>query len=326
MSSSNGTGAVQFAQPMSPVEEKGNDGSNSPPPHEAAMIPALNYAPGEEPRSVISRRVRLSFYLRIFIFFLIEVGYIALAAACLAKPIVLNLPLRFNDSEVKGGFTVVFVVWQSAAIIAGGYILADAFSREWSVQLAKLEPGTTDRVSTVTSGFLDRTIHLFHRRASGTFKLAFLASLSFMALTQLAPGTISAATTLVDLPVQAQIGNLVSEITTDGVQQFLTTGNRANLIVRLEQIEHSPFGLKLQPNWLVATPAVDLGTLNGTLEYDSDVVGFHHDCHWEAPRFVNESGVVLTLAGGQAWSTELTFGGGVPGKPCLGSSNPVLMF
>ncbi|KXN91447.1 hypothetical protein AN958_00709 [Leucoagaricus sp. SymC.cos] len=270
---------------------------------------------GHEQQSANIKRTRVTSYLRLFLFFFIEAGFIILAAVCLAKPVPLNLPLRFSDSEVKGGFTVVFIVWHSLAIMTGGQLLADAFSREWSVQLANIVPGTTDRVSTVTSGFLDRIFYLFTKRASAAFKLAFLASLSFMALTQLAPGTISAATTLVDIPIMVNVGTLVSQIT--DLSTFLTSQTRAALIVRLEMIERSPFGLKLPPNTLVTLPSAGLGEFDGTMEYDSDVVEFHHSCHWEAPSIANASSIqeLVVLAANQVWSTTLTVGPqGTPGS------------
>lgn len=282
----------------SPLEEKIDDSSPSPSP---------------EPQSAVSRNVRLGFYLRLLLFFTIEAAFIVFAAVCLVKPIPLDLPLSFSDSEVKGGFTVIFIVWHSLAILSGGHILADAFSREWSVQLANIIPGRTDRVSTVTSGFLDRIFHVVSKHSSGTFKLAFLASLSFMALTQLAPGTISAATTFVDIPITVDVGRQISQITSaTGAGQFLTVQNRANLIVRLEMIERTPFGFKLPPNTLVALPSHP-GEFNGTLEYNTDVVEYHHDCHWEAPTIVNAtSGNTADLviqAAGQMWHTTLIVGG-----------------
>ena len=216
-------------------------------------------------------------------------------------------PLRFNDSEVKGGFTVVFIVWHSLAVLAGGHILADAFSREWSVQLANIVPGTTDRVSTVTSGVLDRIFHIRTKHASGTFKLAFLASLAFMALTQLAPGTISAATTIISVPTTFPVARQVSQIDNSNFQQFLTTIERANLIVRLEKIELTPFGFKLPANTLISLlPPRD--KFNETLEYNTDIVEFHHNCRWEAPSIVNASDLSISAAG-QIWSTQLILGG-----------------
>jgi len=49
------------------------------------------------------------------------------------------------------------------------------------------------------------------------------------------------------------------------------------------------------------------------LEYDSDVIEFHSDCHWEAPSFVNVTGIgPSVVAAGQEWSTTLVFGAGNP--------------
>ena len=280
------------ARPASPIYDKGE--SSSP-----------NIKAGT--RAIISQKTRTIFRLRLFLFCLIEAGFIILAAVCLAKPIPLNIPLRLNDSEVKGGFTVVFIVWHSLAVLAGGHILADAFSREWSVQLANIVPGTTDRVSTVTSGVLDRIFHIRTKHASGTFKLAFLASLAFMALTQLAPGTISAATTIISVPTTFPVARQVSQIDNSNFQQFLTTIERANLIVRLEKIELTPFGFKLPANTLISLlPPRD--KFNETLEYNTDIVEFHHNCRWEAPSIVNASDLSISAAG-QIWSTQLILGG-----------------
>lgn len=80
---------------------------------------------------------------------------------------------------------------------------------------------------------------------------------------------------------------------------------------------------------VMGIPAVDLATLNGVLEYDSDVVSFHHDCHWEAPRVVNTSEFgLLLVAGEHPWSTSLVLGveGSFPGKPCFGSSRIIFIF
>jgi hypothetical protein len=306
MSLPNTEAAPFTALAASPTEEKRNSDT------------ILTQSSSDRPPPSILSRLHLDFsrkthlYLRLFAFFIIEVGYIILAAVCLAKPIPLKITLNLTDVEVKGGFTVVFVIWQSIAILLGGYMVADAFSREWSVHLARITPGTNDRaastmpvtidrVSTMTSGFLDRSLHLMVDKSSGTFKLAFLASLSFLVLSSLGPGTINAATTLIDIPTTIQIGRLLSQPQQTDVQEAVTTQTRANLILRLEEVENSPFGFKLQPNMLAPVPKVDLTSFNGSIEYDSDVVEFHHDCHWEAPQFFNISGSIIVAAAGQQW-------------------------
>jgi hypothetical protein len=113
----------------------------------------------------------------------------------------------------------------------------DAFNREWSVQLARITPGTTDRpptavpamidrVSTINSGFLDRTLHLFIERSSGTFKISFLASLLLIALSSLGPGTINVATTLIDESTIVRIGQLLSHPQENQIEGYLTIPDR----------------------------------------------------------------------------------------------------
>jgi hypothetical protein len=110
---------------------------------------------------------------------------------------------------------------------------------------------------------------------------------------------------------------MVSQITSaSDVQQLLATQSRANLIVRLELIEHTSFSVDLPPNTLVSLPSDgELARSNGTLEYDTDVVEFHHDCHWEAPSIFNDTSInqLVVTAGGQEWQTTLIVGQGIPG-------------
>jgi len=256
-----------------------------------------------EPRLVGGSNIIVNFRIRLLLFFLIEAGFIILAFVCLARPLPLTLGL--SESKVKGGFTVVFVVWHSLAVFASGNIITDAFSREWSVQSEHMVPGTTDRVSTINSGLLDRTLHCLSEHASSTFRLAFLASLALMALLHLASGTISITT--ITVPTVVPVARQVFQINNSNFQQFLNPIERANLIVRLEKIELTPFGFKLPANTLMSLPP-PRDKFNGTLEYNTDIVEFHHDCRWEAPSIVNASGLSISAAG-QIWNTALILGG-----------------
>ncbi|EKM82344.1 hypothetical protein AGABI1DRAFT_104369 [Agaricus bisporus var. burnettii JB137-S8] len=318
MSSSNAGAFTSNASPPGPIDEKiGGDTrliQSSSTQSQSLTLPRLQWK--------ISRKTLV--YLRLLIFIILEMGYIILAAVCLAKPVPLSLHFNFAAEKVEGGFTVVFIVWQSIAILMGAYFAADAFSREWSFQLTHIAPGTDrnslraiDRVSTMTSGFIDRTSHLLFKKPSGTFKLAFLASISFMALSSLAPGTINVDTILIDSPTTLQIGRLVlSHATDDKFAKSITTIDRANLILRLEMIEHSPFGLNLEPNMLTVVPRVDLASFNGTIEYNSDVIEFHHDCHWEAPRFfyTSDDDVIIPAADQQWYGATVGLGLTYPGS------------
>jgi len=258
-----------------------------------------------DPRLGVGKKTMVDFRIRLFLFCLIEAGFIVLASVCLARP--LSLTFGLSDSKIKGGFTVIFIVWHSLAVLAGGKITIDAFSREWSVQLEQVAPGTSDIVSTLDSGLIDRTSHCLSKHASATFRLAFLASLSLMALGQLAPGTISA--TVIAAPILVQIAKQVNQINSGDAGQFLTSATRANFIVRQEKFEFAQvFGFKLPTNVLMSLPPPPSSNLNGTLEYNTDIVEFHHNCRWEAPSIVNVSGLSISAAG-QIWNTDLILGG-----------------
>jgi len=253
-----------------------------------------------EPRLGVGKKNIVHFRIRLLLFCLIEAGFIALASVCLARP--LPLTLGFSDSGVKGGLTVISIVWHSLAVFAGGKITIDAFSREWSVQLEQIVSGTTDRVSTINSGLLDRTLHCLSKHASSTFKLAFLASLTLMVLGQLAPGTMS--TTMIAAPTIVQIGNL---------SDFFDARTRAALIIKQEKIGLAQFGLKLPANTLMSLPPSNKS--HRALEYNTDIVEFHHNCRWEvASIIVNEVGLFISAAG-QFWSTALIPGSEGPMVP-----------
>ena len=169
-----------------------------------------------EPRLVGEKPI-INFRIHLFLICFIEAGFIVLASVCLAR--LLPLTPGLSEPKIKNGFTVIFIVWHSLAVFAGGNIPIDAFSREWSVQLEHGVPGTTDRVSTINSGLIDRTSHSVSMHASSTFRLAFLASLALTALAPFAPGAISASTTMISVPTTVRVASWVSpDYKTSGVE------------------------------------------------------------------------------------------------------------
>jgi hypothetical protein len=52
---------------------------------------------------------------------------------------------------------------------------------------------------------------------------------------------------------------------------------------------------------LTPVPNTYLMRLKGAIEYNSDIIEFHHDCHWEAPQFSNISGTIVVASAGQQW-------------------------
>jgi len=256
-----------------------------------------------EPRLGVGKKTIVDFRIRLFLFCLIEAGFIVLASVCLARP--LSLTSGLSESKIKSGFTIIFIVWHSLAVFAGGKITIDAFSRERSAQLEQIAPGTSDKVSTIDSGLLDRTSHCLSKHASSTFRLAFLASLSLMALGQLAPGTI--ITTPTAFPIIVQVAKQVYQINSGNAGQLLTSATRANFIVRQEKFESGVFGFKLPANTLMSLPPPSSKS-NGILEYNTDIVEFHHNCRWEAPSIVSKTDLFISAAG-KIWNTTLILGG-----------------
>jgi hypothetical protein len=307
-SSSSKAEAVSFHEP-----EKTNDAN--PPP--------LNRS-----RSVKHKITHLAvqksklFNYSIAFFFALQVFYIILAAFCLSKPIPLGIRLGLSDAEIIGGYTVIFVVWQKVAIGTGQYIADEILEKEKPEESPHAESSpeapysegspTTEKarlamekqkIAPLVLGFIPwHVIHISRGKSSKTFKLAFLASASIFALSSLAPGMINAATMLLDVPTNIQIGRLFSHPADNETQEVFTAQSRANLILRLEMIEHSPFGFKLPPNMLAPVPKVELTSFNGTIEYDTDIIEFHHDCHWEAPQYFNVSSSIIVAAAGQQWA------------------------
>jgi len=79
-----------------------------------------------EPRLVVGKKTIVNIRTRFFLFCLIEAGFNILASVCLARPLPLTVGL--SDLKVKGSFTIIFIVWHSLAVFAGGNITTDAFS------------------------------------------------------------------------------------------------------------------------------------------------------------------------------------------------------
>ena len=256
-----------------------------------------------KPRLIGGNNIMVKFRIRLFLFCLIEAGFIILASVCLARP----LPLTFglSNSKIKGGFAVIFIVWHSLAVFAGGNITIHAFSREWSVQSKHMVPGTTDRVSTIDSGWLERTSHCLSKHASSTFRLAFLASLSLMVLGQLAPGTMS--TTMITALITVQVGQQISAVNSaDEIAQLLDSATRATLIIKQEKIGLTQFGFRLPANTMMSLPPSNES--HRTPEYNTDIAEFRYNCRWEAPSIVSETDLFISAAG-QIWSTDLILGG-----------------
>lgn len=321
--------AMEMVQPNGPVQS-GRTALQNPDQLSECLIPSVHSPHSyhfriepQFPTSMLSRRSR---WLRITLFILLELSFAALAACCISRPLILplNLAPRARQVEVKGGFTILFIVWQALALFPVKGILSYIFSGEWVYQFSRtgaLVPGMTDRVSTLTAGYWDRVRYFRDLMASWSFRIAFLTSLLFATLASLAPGAINVVVVFTPNTMMLEIGNLT--IPDLNVFEFHFESwnpiERAWLITRLEQIEKSQFGYQNERNWMVAWPSLGLpANGSGAIEYPSDVVRFEFNCQWEEPTWGGDGFYGIR---GANWSVWDYLGARQPSYPLASKPN-----
>lgn len=232
------------------------------------------------------------FVLRIVLFILLESGFLALAGVCLSRPLLLLETLSdFSFAELKGAFTVVFIIWQSLSVALVKGIVIEVFGSEWRVQASR--SGTiiareTDKVSTLTAGYRDLINHFFST-ATGTFRLAFIVSLLLLGLGGLAPGSLGVSTVSVERRTIISVANLTVGDPDAGGNFFGPTSlvvQRAAAITRTEQVENSTFKYATQPNWIIPLPGANFtrgSNATGTVKYFTDLIHFDYSCLWKTP-------------------------------------------
>jgi hypothetical protein len=95
---------------------------------------------------------------RLLVFSFLEISFLSLAARCIAQPFPLpqispNNPASLQNA--KAVTTAISVIWHALA----GLVVKQVFGAEWASlyqRTGMLEPGETDTVSTITSGFFDQ--------------------------------------------------------------------------------------------------------------------------------------------------------------------------
>lgn len=236
---------------------------------------------------------------RYCLFLFMEAGFISLAWYCQKRP--RQLPyLNFEAMTIKSGFTAIFTLWHTVAVASALTICADTFSREWAARPDE----KTDAVSTVTSGIVDRLYYSLRRRATKTFRIAFLAFLGLLVLRTIGSSTITLSSG-VHFERQLPIGlistpSITSNSTNPNDAAFTTRLRQAGLIARLERLMGSPWGYVPQPNWLIPLPTEDLKSAT-SVAYQTDLVAFNHTCQWQAPTILSQSTISLD---GQSWGGE----------------------
>ncbi|KAF5348484.1 hypothetical protein D9756_009665 [Leucocoprinus leucothites] len=262
-------------------------------PNPAAMDNSHTVAPDPPPKSRHKRQL----YIRTIAFILFESTFLIFAYYCLLHPIPLQSDPRdefevlssFNVTltELKAGITAVSVAWHGLACLFIKDIIAVVYSAEFMIQYRRfggLDPGVSDRVSTITSGLLDNLVHFSRIPATGGFRLAFISMLLVMIVGPLGSGTITVGTVWTTMGKNIGVAN----ITAESIHHQFGVGTiteRARLITRMERLGNVTFGYDMNPrDMLIPWPNVDIEALpeHSSLVYQSDVLQIHSECAWEA--------------------------------------------
>lgn len=246
----------------------------------------------------------------------------SLVLSCSRNPILVKTPL--SSAEIKGGFSVIFILWQTLA----SFILSDAtlftFSSEWWLRYIKtgqIIPGVTDRVSRATSGNDDKMRYFFTHHPSTMFRCAFLISVLLAILGSSAPGSLSVSRVKVAIstPVKVVDLRLITSSQSDHNDNNLSfLQDRADSLIELEHHEDVIFRYDMEPNWIMAWPdetSID-SRIIGNVEYPTDVVHFNFSCTWRVPEMGTDDDATTWNIDGHRWKLwgdpipDLPYGGG----------------
>lgn len=253
-----------------------------------------------------SRAAGISYGLRLATFLLLELGYVALTTFCLYSTVILPSSFNEHQTEVKAVTTIITIIWQTVALFPILSILSNTFSSEWNYLYGKsglLQPGKTDRVWTLTSGLWEQLKHaLFAKTASMAFRVCFMASSTALLLHNVAPGAITVNSTSINERTSISIGKF-----RPGPLASFWQADRATSIVRLEQVESSPFPYDMDPaSCIVGWPSSSYLENKDTLSYTSDSMCWSHECTWDQPVFSSLANLPISNVEGlvsSVWNT-----------------------
>lgn len=288
--------------------------------------------------ALLSHRARIS---RVLIFTGFEISWLVLAV--ITHFHLISISSSTPSSKLsKVGLSAVGIVWQLVALIPVFGIITETFSSEWAYNFALLKEksarGSSDKLglyqhvdhmSTLTSGFLDRTKHILSLRASRRFVVAFTLSLLSIVLKAVAPGAISTGADIVSSNVELLIGSIPASATFDPEAQLKAT--RFSYLSMVENTDLSYVRLNylffLNLRSLLSTNAQDLTTnntlfglpprsmLSSQLSYRTRAVYFNFECQWAAPKYIPVDDILTDLSETK-WEIE-TRSGAIQVQPIL---------
>ncbi|KAJ3569579.1 hypothetical protein NP233_g4960 [Leucocoprinus birnbaumii] len=224
-------------------------------------------------------RRRRKLYIRVTTFIVLEIIFLIFAYYTLLHPIPLQndtkdeltllSSLTVTLTEFKAGITAVAVVWHTIACFFVKDVIAAVCSAEFMAQYRRsgtLEPGKSDRVSTVTSSIFDNIFHFLGRSASWEFRLGFMITLVLMTVGPLGSGTITVGSIPTSLVKPISIANVTGLPPSypASAQAYHDMVAKANAILRLEGLGNTLFGYNMSTgddasdSVLVPWPSMDI--------------------------------------------------------------------
>ncbi|KAJ3573182.1 hypothetical protein NP233_g2607 [Leucocoprinus birnbaumii] len=272
--------------------------------HSASDISVTSdlYPPLNAPLPLNRRRRKL--YIRVTIFIVLEIIFLIFAYYTLLHPIPLQndtkdeltllSSLTVTLTEFKAGITAVAVVWHTIACFFVKDVIAAVCSAEFMAQYRRsgtLEPGKSDRVSTVTSSIFDNIFHFLGRSASREFRLGFMITLVLMTVGPLGSGTITVGSIPTSLVKPISIANVTGLPPSypASAQAYHDMVAKANAILRLEGLGDTLFGYNMSTgddasdSVLIPWPSMDFNERlpdQDHVVYRSDIVRFNYECSW----------------------------------------------
>lgn len=237
-------------------------------------------------------------FARVVLFLILQLGYYAFAIRGYVRPYNLSraspIPLANFFAELKGAFIIAFTIWHTLSIALLGDIIFTVFSLEWAVQAERkrvLEPGETDRVSTLASGLFDRTKYAFTKGqgVSAMFRYALAASIVLMILSATGPGCFTLSTTAVvprNVTFQTGVAGSVYYMNYRMTDDEMSVLERVAAVTQLEQLEGFTWQYAMPPNYFFSWPYYNNGGVireQATMRFSTRTIYFNFKCRWENP-------------------------------------------
>jgi len=150
----------------------------------------------------------------------------------------------------------------------------------------------TDRVSQISSRYIDQIQHFISPTATYQFRLGLLSIILLMAVNGLGPSAITINTAISLYPKTIQVANLTLTETIfhidemNGNDPSILVLDDSNVAIRLEMFTNSTYGFRVEggnKNVLIPWPSPDHLFSEEVMTYKTSVIFYNFSCSWRKP-------------------------------------------